>query len=158
MRSAVSALLLTAYGGLLGWLTLSPHSVAPLSWENRLQLHPLRTTAEFLAVGGWPMLVNVVGNLGAFMPLGLLWPVVRRGRTSVWRVGCLSAALSLLIETIQYGSGRRIADVDDLLLNTLGGLLGYGLYLVLYRYVPILVVPSSHPDLVTSEGETGSSE
>ncbi len=31
-----------------------------------------------------------------------------------------------MIEVVQYTSGRRVADVDDLILNTLGGLLGYG--------------------------------
>ena len=152
LRSVVSGLLLTGYGSLLCWLTLSPHSSGSLALENRLQLHPLRTIAQFLEVGGWPMLVNVVGNLAAFMPLGFLWPLFRRGRTSVWRVGWLAAAVSLLIETLQLGSGRRIADVDDVLLNTLGGLLGYGTYLVLHRCVLVLVATPSRPDLVSNEG------
>ena len=30
-----------------------------------------------------------------------------------------------MIEVVQYGSGRRVADVDDLILNTAGGVLGY---------------------------------
>lgn len=98
------------------------------------------------------MLVNVVGNLVAFMPLGFLWPIFRRGRTNAWRVGGLSAAVSLLIETLQYGSGRRIADVDDLLLNTLGGLLGYGTYLVLHRCLPVLVITPARPELDSCEG------
>jgi len=34
-------------------------------------------------------------------------------------------SLSLAIEGGQYLSGRRVTDVDDLILNTLGSLLGY---------------------------------
>ena len=41
----------------------------------------------------------------------------------MWRLFCL--CLSAMIEVGQYVSGRRVADVDDLILNTLGGLLGY---------------------------------
>ena len=126
MRFAVLVVFFAGYTCLLFGLTLSPHLAGSHSMENRLQLHPLRTTVVFLKVGGWPMLVNVVGNLGAFMPLGFLWPLLRRGRTGVWQVGLLAAALSLLIEALQYALGRRTADVDDVLLNTLGGLLGYG--------------------------------
>ncbi|WP_244884944.1 VanZ family protein [Singulisphaera acidiphila] len=157
LRKIVLGLLLTGYGGLLFWLTLSPCSIGTLAWENRLELHPLGTTAKYLEVGGWLMLVNVVGNLAAFIPLGFLWPFFQGGRTSVWRVGWLSAALSLLIETLQFASGRRIADVDDLLLNTLGGLLGYGMYLVLRRYrcVAVLVATPSCPDLVSNGAGDG---
>ena len=36
-------------------------------------------------------------------------------------------SLSLAIEGGQYLSGRRVTDVDDLILNTLGTLLGYRL-------------------------------
>lgn len=147
MRFAVLAVLFMGYGGLLFWLTLSPYSASPEPLENRLQLSPLRTTTEFLQVGGWPMLVNVVGNLVAFMPLGFLWPLLRRGRTGAWRVGLLAAAVSLLIETLQYASARRIADVDDVLLNALGGLLGYGTYLVLRRFVPSVVATPPAPNL-----------
>ena len=42
------------------------------------------TVAIYLRKGGWEMLVNIVGNLAAFVPLGFLWPSLRDGRTSAW--------------------------------------------------------------------------
>jgi glycopeptide antibiotics resistance protein len=74
------------------------------------------------------MVINLVGNLGAFVPIGFLWPIVRNGRTNAWRVTLLSGVVSLLIEMFQFATGQRIADIDDVILNTLSGLLGYLLY------------------------------
>lgn len=128
MQRFVTTLLLAGYGFVLAYLTLSPQSAHQLPAASRIQLHPLRTIADFLERGGWPMVVNVPGNLAAFVPLGLLWPVLRQGKTTARRVGLLSAGVSLVIEVLQFGSGRRIADIDDVLLNALGGLLGYGVY------------------------------
>ncbi len=125
----------------------------PISWRRRLQLHPLQTIGTYLGSGVGRMLVNLVGNLAAFMPLGFLWPLFLQGqggRDHVWRVGGLSAVLSLLIEVLQLGSGGRIADVDDLILNTLGGLLGYGVFLDFQRAaVPLVAVPN-RLDLVSN--------
>lgn len=72
---------------------------------------------------GW--LWNFCGNLAAFAPFGLLWAASGRG----WRTGLsASFALSLAIEASQFALGTRVADVDDLLLNTIGGGLGLGLF------------------------------
>ena len=61
------------------------------------------------------------------MPLGLLvprlWPQRRLGT-----VTALGLGLSLLVEACQYLLGTGVPDVDDLLLNTLGAMLGYGLH------------------------------
>ena len=130
MRFTVLVAVFAGYGGLLFGLTLFPTSAGLIPEAERLRPYPLQTTAMFLRLGGWQMLVNVAGNLLAFMPLGFLWPLLRPGSTRAWRVVWLAASVSLLIETLQYFSGRRFADVDDILLNALGGLLGYGAYRV----------------------------
>jgi glycopeptide antibiotics resistance protein len=128
LRNAVTALLLLAYGFVLSCLTLSPNTARRQRTDACLKLEPGRSIAEYLAAGGWPMVLNVLGNLAAFVPLGVLWPLLLRGRTSAWRVAGLAASVSFLIESLQFASRRRIADVDDVMLNTLGGLLGYGVY------------------------------
>lgn len=69
-------------------------------------------------------------NILLFLPLGMLlpliWPSLRRLSFTV-----LSGfSLSLLIEASQLLNNRR-TDVDDLILNTLGALLGYCLFLLL---------------------------
>lgn len=128
LRNAVTAVLLAGYGFVLSYLTLSPQTPRRLPPMSCLRLVPGRSIAGFFAAGGWTFVVNFLGNLAAFLPLGFLWPVLRRGRTNARRVVGLSAFVSLLIETLQLATGRRIADVDDVILNALGGLIGYAAY------------------------------
>ena len=88
---------------------------------------PLRSMMRDLQSGGWPFVINFVGNVVAFVPMGLLPPFIRARPTKLWHVLGFSLLLSLLIEGGQLVSGRRVPDVDDLILNTLGGCLGYWL-------------------------------
>ena len=75
-------------------------------------------------------MVNFLGNLAAFVPMGwLLLGLLGRRRLAL-RVAGLSLVLSLIIEVLQGLSGRRVADVDDVILNTAGGLIGYGFWVV----------------------------
>jgi len=73
---------------------------------------------------------NIGGNIIGFIPLGILlpflFPVLRR---FVWLTGTVFL-LSLLFETTQLIAGIGVFDVDDLILNTAGGILGYILYAV----------------------------
>jgi glycopeptide antibiotics resistance protein len=88
-------------------------------------LVPLRSIVADWRSGGQPFVVNFLGNIVAFLPMGTLPPLIRQKRTTIWQVALFSLALSLTIEVSQYFSGRRVPDVDDLILNTLGGALGY---------------------------------
>lgn len=69
-------------------------------------------------------LVNLVGNVVMFVPVGLLLPLATRLRFGGTVAAC--AALSILVECVQLTTGRSL-DVDDVLLNTLGGVVGAGL-------------------------------
>lgn len=96
------------------------------------QLVPLRTTLEQWRAGAWPFVYHVVGNLTWFMPLGLLLPMLRPSARC--RQALLAGAgLSLLVEGYQFLFGTGAPDVDDLLLNALGTLLGYGLSRLIRR-------------------------
>jgi glycopeptide antibiotics resistance protein len=57
--------------------------------------------------------------------MGFIPPLVLGRRTKPWHAALFGLSLSLVIEGGQYVSGRRVTDVDDLFLNTLGGVLGY---------------------------------
>lgn len=86
---------------------------------------PLHSIIGDLRHGGREFVVNFLGNLVAFLPIGLIPPLARPRSTAAWHVAVFCGSLSALIEVLQYASGRRVADIDDLILNTLGGLLGY---------------------------------
>ena len=97
-------------------------------------LVPFRTIVHDLGKGGLELAVNTCGNILATMPLGFLLPVVFGPRLgTIRRVAAASLSASLLVELAQAWSGRRVADVDDLLLNTIGGLFGYAVLVVCQR-------------------------
>jgi len=70
---------------------------------------------------------NLVGNVVGFIPLGLLLPLLfnwKRGWQAVFGV----FLISLSFELAQLLFALGVFDVDDLILNTLGGLIGYIIY------------------------------
>ena len=75
-------------------------------------------------------LLNVVGNIAAFMPFGFLLPLLRQKRTGFFLTTLLSFELSLIVELLQLFFKLGCCDVDDLLLNTIGGILGYLAYYI----------------------------
>ncbi|MCC8061279.1 MAG: VanZ family protein [Clostridiales bacterium] len=73
-------------------------------------------------------LLNVFGNVIGFMPCGFFLPVISRGKMRCRSMILLCFGFSLCIETAQLILRVGSFDVDDLLLNTLGGALGYLAY------------------------------
>lgn len=116
-------------GGLL--LALSPVYPAP-GQVVEPNVIPLRTIGIYLAnldSGFW--LRNLVGNLVLLLPVGLVGPIVFLWMDRWWRVLLAAVALSLAIEVAQLWVPDRSADVDDLLLNVAGAILGYAILRVL---------------------------
>lgn len=70
-------------------------------------------------------LLNVVGNVAAFVPCGFFLPIVSRRSRRWYNAILLSFGLSLGIELVQLVFRVGSFDVDDLFLNTLGGTLGF---------------------------------
>lgn len=79
------------------------------------------------------MLQNVIGNTAMFIPIGILWPGVFRKLDSHKKVIAAGVGFSLTIEILQLPFFDRVSDIDDLLLNSLGFLMGYGLYLLVKK-------------------------
>ena len=80
------------------------------------------------------VLLNILGNVAAFLPFGFFLPVFSGRCKKFWRTAFYSFELSLLVELLQLVFRVGSFDVDDLLLNTLGGMAGYGLYRLFVRY------------------------
>lgn len=97
--------------------------------EYRYNLTLFREIKRFIeyrhVLGYQAVFLNVVGNVIAFMPFGFLLPPLMNYKTN-WFVTTIWAFLfSLFAETIQLFFRLGSFDVDDMLLNTIGGLLGY---------------------------------
>ena len=76
------------------------------------------------------MLINVIGNTAMFIPLGIVWPSVFKKLDTHKKVIAAGVGYSLCIEILQLPFYDRVTDIDDLILNSLGYLVGYGLYLL----------------------------
>ena len=77
---------------------------------------------------GWNItIINLLGNVVCFMPFGFLLPMV--SKRSVFKnflsVTFLAMLFSIGIETAQLVTKVGAFGVDDIFLNTIGGLLGY---------------------------------
>ena len=133
-RAAVALALAVYAGGVVANTVFPIFLVKPVSsapWTAHLALVPLRDYE----------VADAVTNVLVFVPLGMLVPLLT-ARASWWRVVAAAAAFSLTIEVTQLVTahllgGGHIADVDDLVFNVLGGVLGFALLTLLSR-VPAL--------------------
>lgn len=74
------------------------------------------------------ILINVIGNTSMFIPLGVVWPIVFKELDTHKKAILAGVGVSLCIEILQLPFYVRVSDIDDLILNSLGYLMGYGLY------------------------------
>ena len=74
------------------------------------------------------MILNLVGNIGMFIPSGIILPIIYKKLNSFGKVVLTGFLMSLAIEILQLPFAVRTSDVDDLILNTAGVILGYLIY------------------------------
>ena len=98
-----------------------------------VNLVPFRSIALYLrgGAGTEKALVNLLGNIVMFAPLGALPPMIWQKWRKWWELLLLGLAFSGGIEVAQHFVGRN-SDIDDLLLNVSGVLLGYALWLIIH--------------------------
>ena len=77
---------------------------------------------------------NLLGNIILFLPIGVLLPVVT-GWKKMWNTVAAGIEFSLLIETIQLITSRGCFDFDDVILNGLGCIIGYEIYIATQKLI-----------------------
>lgn len=70
--------------------------------------------------------VSYLLNIVLFVPLGFLLPLIWERENNPWKILLAGVSFSLLIELSQL-LNLRSTDIDDLLLNTLGAMIGFAL-------------------------------
>lgn len=73
---------------------------------------------------------NIILNFCMFIPFGIWLPLGIKGFRKFWKTYLAGFLFTLLIECIQLFSGRGIFELDDILGNTVGTMIGYGLFAV----------------------------
>ncbi|MCU7612814.1 VanZ family protein [Chryseobacterium sp. GMJ5] len=94
-----------------------------------LQIKPFITIQHFFKdhTDSQAFLVNIFGNVFLFSPFGWLGLVIKRFNRFPSITLFFVVAISF-IETAQYFTGRGVADIDDIFLNTLGMSIGFLLF------------------------------
>ncbi len=78
---------------------------------------------------------NIIGNIAVFVPLGACLMLFRKDKR-ITKCLLLVFNISLGAELIQFIFGLGAADIDDVLLNCTGGLIGILAYMLLARVLP----------------------
>ena len=104
---------------------------AAAMWPPRVNFIPIIYLTDYPTYR--EVLLNFIGNVAMFIPIGIVWPAVFRKLDSHGKVIAAGVGFSLCIEMLQLPFFDRVSDVDDLLLNSAGFLMGYGVYLLFKR-------------------------
>jgi Glycopeptide antibiotics resistance protein len=124
-------------GGLV--LTLQPAHPLPSQVVDD-NLVPFHTVSIYLAnLGSWFWMRNALGNIGLLLPLGLLGPVALPALNRWWRIALLALLVSTAIELTQLLVPDRSADIDDVIVNVTGALIGYLVFRSIRRGKAMLV-------------------
>ena len=76
---------------------------------------------------------NLAGNVLVFVPFGFLFPLADKEGESFFVILLNAFVFVLGIETFQLFSAFGAFDVDDILLNCFGAVLGFGVYRLMRR-------------------------
>ncbi|AZS45270.1 hypothetical protein BWL13_02869 [Microbacterium oleivorans] len=128
---AVTAAVVAVYAAGIFANTIFPIYLSPVDsgepWTPKLALVPFYDYE----------VDDALMNIAVFVPLGVLIPLLMR-RASWAKVVLTAVSVSLGIELAQlaaqaFFAGGHIADVNDLMWNTVGGVVGYAVYLLALR-------------------------
>ncbi|WP_144940096.1 VanZ family protein [Paenibacillus sp. 32O-W] len=118
-------------------IPLSKAFTHPLLELRSVNLIPLRTIIEFISE---PMdlvmaLTNILGNIAVFVPFGIFISYTVKKKSLGYQTLILFLT-SLSIEIVQYILALGSTDVDDILLNVVGGLFGIAICQGMKRIFP----------------------
>jgi len=141
-KPAIRALLwltLFLYTAVLVYIVFFARRRQALEWSPLLVnkvplLNTIRDHDNIVEIGWWNYWDNIFGNIAIFLPLPILLASVSGLRSRTWLVGC-GVAVSVLIEVLQYIFRVGVPDIDDIIFNSTGVLLGVVLWELLFRKI-----------------------
>lgn len=126
------------YASFVFHVTTFPMNIVLYAFDhNDANLVPFVGTIRMLRYINQPRVVeNLLGNLVLLAPLGFLLPVLFKRARRFWQVLVIGFLVSLSIELFQLVLSVRIFDIDDILINSLGVVLGFSVYFLMSK-VPL---------------------
>ena len=129
IRAFGKVLFISYVGFLIYFLFLAEwYGRTEISEEYRYNLELFKEITRFITyreqLGMFVVAANLLGNILIFVPYGFFVSMAGR-RRGFFKTFFFSMFLSLAVETVQLITRVGSFDVDDILLNTVGGVLGY---------------------------------
>ena len=81
-------------------------------------------------------IINLGGNVLLFLPLGIFLPMLWQKQRKFWRFLLTVVGMVCAVEVLQLVLALGSLDVDDLLLNTIGAMLGFAVWKICHRTAP----------------------
>jgi glycopeptide antibiotics resistance protein len=137
LKVAVIALFLT-YLVLLVWVVMWKLHEPFIGRDDmrEIKLVPFATSSIY----GASAPIEVLQNIAVFVPLGIYLGMLKPA-WRWWTIVLIAAVLSLGFEVAQYLTAAGSSDTTDLIANTTGALLGFGVLVVARRALRHRVVP-----------------
>ena len=137
-RHEILFILFIAFCAGLTTQTILPHNfnlnAVGFSLDN-FNVIPFSTIIEMFTKSPQVAAVNIIGNIIMFAPFGFFPPLLWR-KFHLGKAAWLTLNISFCIEIVQLFVKGRATDIDDLILNTLGGIIGWCVYWLFKKIFP----------------------
>lgn len=126
---------------LLFCLTAFRGSYMPWYWHiylhrslSVINIHPIVHTLQLkYAKSPVDYYYNTYGNILWFMPFGMMFPAITHHRMKFLGTAFSGMLMSILIESLQFFLNTGVSDIDDVIFNTIGAIIGYFVYWIFSR-------------------------
>lgn len=122
-------------------LFLSPYRQAAYeinsAGSNPYNIIPFKTISDYIKASShinqsiW--MSNLYGNILAFLPLGIFLPWLFKKMIGFWQTAGAVFLTTSLVEILQFFTRVGSFDIDDIILNTVGGAIGYLMFRLIYQ-------------------------
>lgn len=139
LAKAVIWLLMLVYTALLVYIVFFARRRSALVWSPYIVnlvpvINTIRDHRYIVDIGWWNYWDNIFGNIALFMPLPTLVAGTTGLRSRRWLLAT-GVVVSVLIEVTQYMWRIGVPDIDDVILNGTGALLGVVLWELVFRKI-----------------------
>lgn len=124
-------------------IELDTSDLAGMGYDYEYNFVPFSGIISSLSDGGKYAVMSVVGNIIMFMPLGFLVPLLfdKSRQMKFWQFMIIFLLSTVFIEFMQFLIGLmiqfkyRCVDIDDVILNFAGALIGLGIYKIMPKKI-----------------------
>jgi len=130
----ISGILFFMYSCLMVWeVFVGPYR--SYSGIRRYNLYPFKTIVDYFMNSRQysfdVLFINLAANIVTFIPLGFFASLLFKRFSNIITVVVFSTITITVIETLQFVFNVGVFDIDDIILNTLGCIVGFTLYKII---------------------------